>query len=447
MEDQAYYELQDTNMDIPSTRNPCYNVAQLKKTATHGKVKSPAVPLKPQGLNKKAQKATTYYNRPGTESEMPIMQDNPSYTTCLESTTLESRTASTVDNNYDNCTVKKDTILPSYDNTKTAIVTATSKPFYDNPELRTKPATSGTSKPFYDDPELQATTDKPAYKTASSVKTSASLESDAEIQAKKATSNCRCYSWVIMLFVTVTIAISCTSMCICIWNVYRIKRLMNQEPLIIAAAIENNTTTTTTPIPILECGSESWTPVIRLDMSNSSQQCPDGWMEYDSPRRSCGRPIGTLAGCDQITLPVDTPYSRVCGRAIASSIAIPDAFATFGPRGAENYVDGISVTHSTPREHIWTFAADQTVFFRCPCNGIPQIPFVGENYFCDASGNGALWDGDCTIGLGCCTFNSPPWFIAQLPGETVEDIDVRICGDEDVRNENVHVEIFELYVQ
>ena len=350
-------------MDIPSTRNPYYNVAQLKKTATHGKAKSPAIPLKPPGLKEGAQKATTYYNRPGTESEMPVMQDNPSYTTCLESTALESRTASTVENNYDNCTM---TVLPSYDNTKTATATATRKLFYDNPELRTKPATSGTSKPFYDDPELPATVDKPPYKTASSVKTS-SLESDIEIQVKKPTSNCRCYSWVIMLFVTVTIALSCTSMCICIWNVYRIRKLMNQEPLIIAAAIENDTTTTTTtPIPILECGSESWTPVIRLDMSNSSQQCPDGWMEYDSPRRSCGRPNGTLAGCDQITLPVDTPYSRVCGRAIASSIAIPDAFATFGPRDAENYVDGISVTHSTPREHIWTFAADQTVFFSLP---------------------------------------------------------------------------------
>ena len=309
MEDQAYYELQDTNMDIPSTRNPYYNVAQPQEDSYPRQSQISCNPFEAsQAWRRGAQKATTYYNRPGTESEMPVMQDNPSYTTCLESTALESRTASTVENNYDNCTM---TVLPSYDNTKTATATATRKLFYDNPELRTKPATSGTSKPFYDDPELPATVDKPPYKTASSVKTS-SLESDIEIQVKKPTSNCRCYSWVIMLFVTVTIALSCTSMCICIWNVYRIRKLMNQEPLIIAAAIENDTTTTTTtPIPILECGSESWTPVIRLDMSNSSQQCPDGWMEYDSPRRSCGRQTARSLGATKSRFP-STPRTAEC---------------------------------------------------------------------------------------------------------------------------------------
>ena len=73
---------------------------------------------------------------------------------------------------------------------------------------------------------------------------------------------------------------------------------------------------------------------------------------------------------------------------------------------------------------------------------------MGDNYFCDASDNGRLWDGDgCVTGEECCLFNSPPWFTVQLPEVTTDDIDVRICLDEDSDSENVGIELLKLYVQ
>ena len=145
----------------------------------------------------------------------------------------------------------------------------------------------------------------------------------------------------------------------------------------------------------------------------------------------------------------------MCGRITGRSIHSTDGFAIFGSRNDENYVDGISITHSSTRTHIWTFAADQEAYFRCPCsNTYPINPpsFVGNNYFCDASDNGRLWDGDgCVTGVECCLFNSPPWFTVQLPEVATDDIDVRICIDHDERingdTENVGIELLEVFVQ
>ena len=107
-----------------------------------------------------------------------------------------------------------------------------------------------------------------------------------------------------------------------------------------------------------------------------------------------------------------------------------------------NYADGISLTHGTPREHIWTFASalDKSGSFTpsltsyCPCQNVSTgdlndiVPsFVGEDYFCD-SGNeeydqdteysltgyfgDPLWDG---AGCGPLTSSchSPPLTISR----------------------------------
>jgi len=201
-----------------------------------------------------------------------------------------------------------------------------------------------------------------------------------------------------------------------------------------------------------QCGPGEWRQVVSLDMSNSTHQCPSGWMEYSSPNRSCGRTQSHNASCDQASFLVSGKYSWVCGRARARETSTSDGFKEYGERDDENYVDGISVTYSSPRRHIWTFSADHYSFINCPCNNASQTTtpaFVGNNYFCDTEGNGAfLWDGDdCSIGIECCTFNSPPWFSIQLPIATTEYIDVRLCGDQNTFDENVIVEEFELFVQ
>ena len=130
------------------------------------------------------------------------------------------------------------------------------------------------------------------------------------------------------------------------------------------------------------------------------------------------------------------------------------------------------MTHGSPRQHIWSFVSgldeESTVHpaSSCPCvtgstsrNYIPL--FVGHNCFCESGitqwdlrtfvfwpNSDPLWDGQgCGPTSTCCTFHSPPWFNVQLSSPTTDDIEVRICGDEAIANEDTPVELIELYVK
>ena len=201
-----------------------------------------------------------------------------------------------------------------------------------------------------------------------------------------------------------------------------------------------------------DCGSGKWVEVVHFDMSNTSQQCPSSWTMASSPARSCFASTPTTCPGTVFSTPGWT-YNQICGRAIGYSIGSADAFADFyNLRSRINgpYVDGVSVTRGSPRQHVWSFAAGHS--FRCPCDNqdrsFAPLPasFVGNNYFCDGNYNGALWDAmNCTT--NCCTFNNPPWFSVSLPAPTSDDIEVRICGDEDAADENVLLSFLQLYVQ
>ena len=63
-------------------------------------------------------------------------------------------------------------------------------------------------------------------------------------------------------------------------------------------------------------------------------------------------------------------------------------------------------------------------------------------------GDSLLWDGvGCGTQNECCSFNTPPWFFKQLPQPTTEDIEMRVCRDEDSDNEDILIEIVEIYAQ
>ena len=205
-----------------------------------------------------------------------------------------------------------------------------------------------------------------------------------------------------------------------------------------------------------ECGEGLWYPVISLDMSNSEQQCPSPWLEESSPARSCRSSSPGSVACvsSSVYFPVSwAPYRRVCGMITGYSLSTTNAFTspTITIRDDDingAYLDGVSVTHGMPRHHIWSFGASGYVDSHCPCeNGSLSPPlYVGENYFCDDQRNRAVWDAmECTT--ACCSFNSPPWFSVTLPVQTSDDIEVRICTDQEPANENVLVSIIELYVQ
>ena len=147
--------------------------------------------------------------------------------------------------------------------------------------------------------------------------------------------------------------------------------------------------------------------VAYLNMGDPSQQCPSVWREIIHPHRVCGRRYNSSgAGCQGVTYTTGSEqYNQVCGRIIGYQIGDPEAFYSSSvSRSIDTYyVDGISVTHGSPRQHIWTFAAgrdEQGQYCTsciCPCvakstagNSIPW--YVEQNYFCE-SGVTSLYRG------------------------------------------------------
>ena len=50
----------------------------------------------------------------------------------------------------------------------------------------------------------------------------------------------------------------------------------------------------------------------------------------------------------------------------------------------------------------------------------------------------------------CCSLNNPPWFLKQLPSNTADDIEMRMCRDHPFINgqidEDTPIEMLELYI-
>ena len=219
-----------------------------------------------------------------------------------------------------------------------------------------------------------------------------------------------------------------------------------------------------------KCGGGLWYSVARLDMTDPRQQCPTGWREYNqSLVRACGRPLNNSSSCASVSYTTDRQYSKVCGRVIGYQVTTPDGFLGVDRTIDENYVDGVSITYGkNPRQHIWTYAAGVTEnSFRhtpnnCPCwDSRAEQPqgFVGDRYYCESGnvdadnigglyGNDKLWDGQqCSNEGTCCTTMSPPWFSVDLTNPTIDDIEIRICGDESTDNEDTPIELLDIYIQ
>lgn len=226
-------------------------------------------------------------------------------------------------------------------------------------------------------------------------------------------------------------------------------------------------------------GDEGWMKVADFDMSNPHQYCPYGFQERSAPARCCSRTL-TTGGCQSMVFPAQgVTYSKVCGRVISYQYGSPSGFYT--PFSGSNnnsinhaYIEGVSITHgSNPRKHIWSFAnglmeADGFDSNRhiCPCASpnsqmrsyIPS--FVGNDYFCETGAttswrsnafsthNDPLWNGSgCSGRNTCCTFNKPPWFCKELSQSTNDDIEVRLCADQNANDEDSPVHLIELYVK
>ena len=202
--------------------------------------------------------------------------------------------------------------------------------------------------------------------------------------------------------------------------------------------------------------------MVYLNFTDHNTPCPSGWELTSLSKRTCVKVSGRGI-CDSVTFPVSGgDYTRLCGRIIGYQDGPICGFHTYNVISGTTidgaYVDGVSLTHGSPRQHIWTFAAGwsesrTTYSGSCPCDATIDIdipPFVGGDYFCESgtnpftsNPNDPLWDGDgCTAATSkCCSFNNPPYFTKQLPSPTTDDIEARLC------HHNAPIEFVELYVQ
>ena len=205
-----------------------------------------------------------------------------------------------------------------------------------------------------------------------------------------------------------------------------------------------------------------WVRVAYLDKTNSSQNgmCPSGLSEYMFSSRQTCRRDNTSAGCSSVGFTSrELSYSKVCGRIAAFTEGAPEGFMRTDDTDIN--VDGVSLTHGAPRQHIWTFAVTSNDTNHCSCNNSNTArthppEYVGNDYFCDTrfreSGvdkDLVLWQGtDCTSSNACCSFNNPPWFYKQLPQPTTDGIEMRVCRDDrGTINEDIYIQIAEVYIQ
>ena len=221
------------------------------------------------------------------------------------------------------------------------------------------------------------------------------------------------------------------------------------------------------------CGPGLWYRIAHLNMSDPSQQCPSAWREYNTNGvRACRRPTTSSGSCPATFYATSRQYSKVCGRAIGYQIGSTDAFShlAISQPLSSYYVYGVSITHGTPRNHIWTYAAgvsEGKYPFQqdnCPCsnsthpNNAYPPSFVGNNYYCE-SGNptnafipnhlyseDCIWDGKQCEGECCSNGKSPPWFSVELPNPTTDDIEVRICNGEPT-HDDTPIQLLEVYIQ
>ena len=258
------------------------------------------------------------------------------------------------------------------------------------------------------------------------------------------------------------------------------KEIKERQPLSPSGVylLANNNATYTAYCNMDElCGSgEGWTRLAYLDMSDATQNCPSGFRLYQSGGvRACGRTNISGASCVSVQFPSNgISYSQICGRVTGYQFGSTDAVyhATSSYRSEINsfYVDGVSITRGSPRQHVWTLMAgyseaSSSISGSCPCNtgsSVSVQSFIGDNYYCESGNHDAiywfpvlytsdpLWDGQgCgSLESPCCNVTGIPWFHRDYGSTTTTDyIELRVCADERTANEDSPVSYYEIYVK
>ena len=224
------------------------------------------------------------------------------------------------------------------------------------------------------------------------------------------------------------------------------------------------------PVTVCNITSANWRRVAYFDTAQGDS-CPTGLRTVTNTttnQTACGS-TNTGAGCASVPIPVQVSYSHVCGIVKGYQYYDSEAFypSTRGYNTIDTfYVDGVSITHGSPRRHLWTYANGAyelgSETYRCPCarsnpndrSGVPS--FVGEHFYCESGFPGTtyhnrvvwedpLWDGQNCVAPGnkCCERYG--WFHRDVSSST-DDIELRICADEGNVYDDTFVDYYEFWV-
>ena len=129
------------------------------------------------------------------------------------------------------------------------------------------------------------------------------------------------------------------------------------------------------------------------------------------------------------------------------------------------YIDGLSITNGSPRQHLWTYVVslqESYIYFtqNCPRDQSPynfrNVPsFVGDHFNCETgfttsyrqytAWSDPLWDGAGCVADRAHSCDRYGWFHREIE-PTQDDIEVRWCADENRNNENVFTDRLEIWV-
>ena len=220
------------------------------------------------------------------------------------------------------------------------------------------------------------------------------------------------------------------------------------------------------------CGKEGgWTRVAHLD---ASENCPSGLQAWFTGGIRVCRRQGNNAGCRSIKFPTNgISYTQICGRVIGYQKGSTDGVITYINNINAAYIDGVSITRGSPREHVWSYISgltshsinSQQTSAVCPCHSNADTnnkaqEFVGEHYYCESGNNASvnggtlyttdpLWDGNECLSheAPCCLSNMLPWFFRDYGNDTSTDyLELRVCGNDGWSNEDTPVQLYEIYV-
>ena len=221
--------------------------------------------------------------------------------------------------------------------------------------------------------------------------------------------------------------------------------------------------------PLCKCGVLANGRRIAYFDTTRGDSCPTGLRtvtDTSTRQTACGRTANR--GCTSLQFSPNGTYTNVCGRVRGYQYYSPDVFSTGTDSIDSHYLHGISITHGTPRTHLWSYVAGSSEQFittshRCPCarpdptdrSDVPS--FVGEDFYCESGFSGInyenrivwedpLWDGQGCFASGnqCC--NRYGWFHREIPA-TSDNIEVRWCADAPyTNNEDVLTDQLEIWV-